>query len=267
MKSRTAGALAIIAAAVIGVLAVALFRAVPVELAYPAERARATWARKVASRWHGLWRGVEVAAENVRLKREVASLAMDRLEVELLQSENARLRKDLAFSKREPGVWQAAEVLSVGGGAAGAGQTLRVGKGSLAGVREGAVVAVPEGLVGQVVSVTPHTAEVLLVTDPSLQVSVTVDGDPPLRGILSGGTEEALVVRHLRAGAAIAPQSRVLTSGLGGVFPAGILVGTFIAEGNGRDAGGREAGGLEREGRVRPSVDVSQVEDVFIRSL
>ena len=123
----------------------------------------------------------------------------------------------------------------------------------------------PEGLVGQVVAVTPHTSEVLLVTDPSLQVACTVEGSERIRGILSGGTGDVLLMRHLKAGAEIAPESRVLTSGLGGVFPAGIPVGTFISEGNGRDAAGRHAGGLEREGKVRPAVDFTLLEDVFIR--
>ncbi len=264
MKVRTTGTLAIIVCAMIGALVVALFRAVPVEIAYPAERARATWARKVASRWHGLWNGVAAAEENVRLKREIAALVMERADVGSLKSENARLRKALNFIEREPGRWEAAEVLSVGGGAAVARKTIRIGKGSFAGVNEGAVVAVPEGLVGQVVSVTPHTAEVLLVTDPSLQVACSVEGEDRLLGILSGGSDDQLIIRHLKAGVPVAPQSKVLTSGLGGVFPAGIEVGAFLTEGNGRDAEGRDAGELEREGKVRPSVDFSLLEDVFV---
>lgn len=265
MKVRTTGTWAIIAIAIIGVLLVALFRAAPVELAYPVERAKVSWARKVASRWHGLWRGVAASAENVRLRREVAALAMVRADAEELAAENARLRRALNFIEREPGGWECAAILSEGGGAAGAKRTVRVDKGTLAGIRKGAVVAVPAGLVGQVVSVTPHTAEVLLVTDPSLQVACVIEGEERLKGILSGGSDELLLLRHLRAGAAIAPQSQVLTSGLGGVFPAGLRVGTFMTEGNGREAEGPNAGGLEREGKVQPAVDFALLEDVFIR--
>ena len=241
MKATTTGTLAVIAVAMVAVLLVAFFRATPVELAYPVEQAKVTWARRLAARWTGLWHGVDASVEN------------------------ARLRRDLRFTEREPNRWECAEVLSEGGGAAGARRSIRLNKGSLAGIREGAVVAVPEGLVGQVVAVTPHTSEVLLVTDPSLQVACTVEGSERIRGILSGGTDDVLLMRHLKAGAEIAPESRVLTSGLGGVFPAGIPVGTFISEGNGRDAAGRHAGGLEREGKVRPAVDFTLLEDVFIR--
>ena len=265
MKATTTGTLAVIAVAMVAVLLVAFFRATPVELAYPVEQAKVTWARRLAARWTGLWHGVDASVENARLRREIASLEMVRGELAGLEEENARLRRDLRFTEREPNRWECAEVLSEGGGAAGARRSIRLNKGSLAGIREGAVVAVPEGLVGQVVAVTPHTSEVLLVTDPSLQVACTVEGSERIRGILSGGTDDVLLMRHLKAGAEIAPESRVLTSGLGGVFPAGIPVGTLISEGNGRDAAGRHAGGLEREGKVRPAVDFTLLEDVFIR--
>lgn len=265
MKARTTGTLTVIAFAVLGILALALFRASPVEMVYPVERANASFQRKVAARWRGLWHGVAASAENVRLKREVATLAMDRSDVEGVLAENARLRRALAFKEREKVEWEAAEVLSEGGGAAGARRTIRVGKGSLAGVKIRAVVVVPEGLVGEVVKVTPHTSEVLLVTDPSFQVSCTVQGESPVYGVVSGGGEGPLEIRHLKAGAEIAPRSKVLTSGLGGVFPAGITVGTFITESDERGAAGRLADGLEREGRVQPAVDLSLLEDVFIR--
>lgn len=264
MKAKTTGSIAVIACAVLGVLAVALFRATPIELAYPVEKARVSWAHKIAARWHGLWHGVEASAENVRLKREVDCLAIDRNEFVRLASENARLRQVLGYAEGGSGKWVAAEVLSYGGGAAGVSKTIRVGKGSLDGVRAGAVVTVPEGLVGKVVSVTPHTAEVMMLTDPAVQVACLVQGEQPVRGILTGGSDERLVLRHLKAGVPIAPQSKVLTSGLGGVFPAGIEVGTFISEGNERDAEGRDAGELERDGSVRPAVDLSLLEDVFI---
>ncbi len=256
------------ALAACGVLLFALSRAAPVEAAWPLERVKSTFVRKVLSRWNGLWHGVEASAENVRLRREVATLAMERAEMEAIIAENARLKESLGYFGRKMGDWLAADVLSYGGGAAGARCTVRVGRGSLAGVVEGAVVVVPAGLVGQVVSVTPHTAEVLLLSDPSFQVACTVEGDPPRRGILSGGgDEDSLVVRHLKAGLPIAPGSRVVTSGLGGVFPSGIAIGTFISEVGDRDAGRAGASGLEREGRIRPFVDPSLLEDVFIRRI
>ena len=258
MKSRRPGSIIVIAVAAILTIALLLVRSVSVEAAYPFERVRRFLSAEIGSRLAGLFRGSAAAAENVRLRREVAALSLVRGDVERTERENARLRRLLDYSARRPERWQAAPVLSSGGGAAGFRDTLRVGAGSLAGVREGAVVAVPEGLVGQVVAVTPHTAEVLLATDPELKVACTfaTASGKPVRGILCGGSSERLVIRHLRDVAQVAPQTKVLTSGLGGVFPAGIEVGTLLIVTNG-------VRGVE--GEVLPQVDYSTLEDVFIR--
>lgn len=249
----------VVAAAALLAVVFAVFRSASVEAVYPVERAKLSFSRKVLTRVSGLWRGAESRAENVRLRREVASLAMLRLECERLCAENDRLRAALGYVARTRGEWLAAAVLSEGGGAAGSGRTLRVDKGSLAGVVKGAVVAAPDGLVGRVVSVTPHTCEVLLVTDSSLKVSCTVEGAPGVKGILSGGTDDQLVLRHLNAATKVAPRSRVLTAGIGGVFPAGIPVGVLLSLRDGGD------GGPAQEGDVLPAVDFSTLEDVFIR--
>ena len=107
----------------------------------------------------------------MRLRREVASLALARDELARLEEENERLRRALDYSESARGAWFAAGVLARSSALAAGRHVLRADKGSLAGVAEGAVVSVPEGLVGRVVSVTPHTCEILLVTDPSLKVA------------------------------------------------------------------------------------------------
>ena len=256
MKSRRSGSIVVVTLAAALTVALLAVRSIGVELAYPVERAcgfakDGVWASVV-----GLFRGSAAQVENARLRRELASLVLLRGDVERLERENARLRRVLDYSSRKPEEWLAAAVLSEGGGV-GVRDTVRVDRGSLGGVRKGAVVVVPEGLVGQVVSVTPHTAEVLLVTDPSLKVACEAETRAGVvRGILSGGTSDRLVMRHLRNAAEALPQARVLTSGLGGVFPRGIEVGTLLTVTNGvRNA----------EGEVRPRVDYSTLEDVFIR--
>ncbi len=260
MKAKTKGAVTVIAAAVLGVLALAFFRSAPVEAAWPAERAAMSFRRKVASRLGGMWRGAECAAENIRLRREVDTMAMDRADYDALASENARLRAALGYVERERGAWIAAEVLSTGGGAAAATATLRAAKGSLDGVEEGAAVAVPEGLVGRVRTVTPHTCDILLLSDPSFKVACVVEGEENLQAIVSGEGGDSLIVRHMKAGAAPQSGARISTSGHGGIFPAGIAVGSFVS----LDDGGDEQA-LEREGTACAAVDPEALEDVFIR--
>ncbi len=258
MKSKKTGSIFIIALAMVGSLVVAFSRSAAVEAVTPVEKAANFFSRQIWSRFSGLWRGAEARAENIRLKREVASLAMVRTDFERVTLENTRLRAALEYVQQAPGQWLAAGVLSNQGGAVGANRVIRIDKGSLAGVQQGAVVRVPEGLVGRVQTVTPHTSEVLLISDTKLKVSCSIEGSPGVMGILSGGTDDLLILRHVHAASPIAPRSRVLTTGAGGVFPAGIPVGTLLScESREEDSA--------REGEVLPAVDFSTLEDVFIR--
>ena len=244
--------------AVIGAAVLVSSRSAAVEAAYPVEHAAQVFRDQVWSRVVGVFRGSSAAAENLRLRRENDALKVLRGTVERLEVENARLRRVLEYSAREQEAWIPAGVLSEGGGAAGFGDRIRVDKGELAGVRAGAVVIVPEGLVGRVASVTPHTAEVTLVTDPALKVACEVaTGDSrSLSGILSGGSEDGLILRHLTGTGKALPRARVFTSGRGGVFPRGIEVGTLLNMTNG-------VRGVV--GDVLPQVAYSTLEDVFIR--
>ena len=260
MKARTTGTYLLLAMAAIGTIVLFAFRGVCAEAVYPVENASLAFRTRVWARISGLFRGSAAQAENVRLRREVESLALVRGDLERLEAENARLRRALGYVERESGEWVAAAVLSAGGAAAGSPNVIRVGKGSLDGVREGAVVAVAEGLVGLVSEVTPHTSLVALITDRKVKVACEVEAGTGrrMRGILSGGSEELLALRHLTDAGEVPPRARVLTSGRGGVFPKGLEVGTLLDVHT-------DAEGLAREGEVQPNVDFSALEDVFIR--
>lgn len=259
MKSKTTLTYLLIALAAVGAFLAVGVRFVPSEAVYPVERVARAVRLVLKSRVVGMFKGARAEAENAALRRSVASLAILRGEVERLETENARLRSALGYVAKRPNAYVAAGVLSTGG-SAGVHDLLRVDKGSSDGVREGAVVVVPEGLVGRVVEVSPHTAQVALITDPSVKVACRIElpEGPGLFGILSGGTEEALRLRYLSNSGEVLPRSRVLTSGRGGVFPPGIEIGTLLDV-------RQDAQGLSREGEVQPQVDYSTLEDVFIR--
>ena len=228
------------------------------DILYPVERAKVLLCQVVWPRLTAFLRAASVQAENAELRRKVAALSLAQDACERLEQENARLRRALDYEAREPGRWLCAHVLSSGGGAAGIRETLRVDKGSAKGVEKGALVVVPDGLVGRVTAVSRCTSEVTLITDPSLKVACEIASGAHgrARGILLGGGDDRLVVKYLRNAGALAPQARVLTSGLGGVFPRGIAIGTLLTVTNG-------VHGVE--GEVLPAVDYSTLEDVFIR--
>lgn len=264
MKRQSNVSIWIIALAVVLVVVLVCAPSVAVETVYPFERAALFLRRGVWTRVTGMFAGSAARAENVRLRRELAALAMLSTEAERLEAENARLREALGFTAREPGRWLAASVLSGGGGAAVRANTLRLDRGTTDGVREGAVVAVAEGLVGRVTSVTLHTSEVTLVTDPSIRpwCEIETGAAKPPRGALEGGSADCLVMGMLRnfETGGVPPQSRVVTAGLGGVYPRGLAVGRYLeAPGDGQRQ-------VPRKAYIRPAVDFESLSEVFVRN-
>lgn len=249
MRIKSTGAWTSVALGIILALILLCWRSSSAEVVYPVERARVSFVRQVWTRIKGVFDGAAAAAENQALRRELAGLRLVQNERMVLENENARLRRLLDYSARHPQAFIPAAVLSSEGGAAAAHAIIRVDKGSLGGICKGAVVVVPEGLVGRVTAVSPHTAEVTLISDAALKVVCEIESSqtPPPRGVLSGGSPERLVIRHLFRGEQVPKGARVVTAGIGGVFPRGLLIGTYLGS-----------------GEVRPAVDYSALEDVFI---
>ncbi len=274
-----------IIAACVAVIALGLWlacgRGAVKEAVYPVENGRSWLSRTVGTRVAGFFKGGQVAVENARLKIENDALRMLRTDVARLTEENERLRGllELDVSRRQfpKDKWICAPVLSRGG-AGGVRGLIRIGRGRADGVTTNAAVAVPEGLVGRVEAVSARTADVRLIIDPSVKVSCEVEtldtAFGAVRGILTGGGArtvraeagasllyviEPLRVRHLRRQPRLPAHARVVTSGLGGIYPRGLTVGFLI---DGQDENETV---LEREGDVIPAVDFPALENVFIR--
>ncbi len=253
-------------------------RSVAAEAVYPVENGCSWFSRNVTLRVKAFFSRAKIAEENRKLKLQVASLQMVREDAERIAAENAHLRKLLDDdSVVSTNGWIYARVLSRDG-AAGFQGILRVGKGSLHGVEKGAAVAVPDGLVGRVSEVSLHTSTIRLITDPDMRVSCEVETNDPslgaVHGILYGGkarvvrsdANASLVyvvnpfrIRHMKRDCRLPVQARVVTSGLGGVYPRGITVG-YLVEHDMKDSPH-----LEQSGDVLSSVDFPALEDVFIR--
>ena len=245
--------------------------AVAAEAVYPLEKSANWFQRNISCRIRTLWRRQSYAAENIRLKREIGLLRMM-----LNESERTRVKDDTEIPAVLKG-WIQAPILSRNG-ATGAKSFLRVGKGSLHGVSKGAAVAAPDGLVGIVSDVSLHTCTVKMITDPSVKVSCRLEMEKSesgaIYGIVSGtGTKslaetEAVVlyavnplyIGHLKNGIQPPPRTRIVTSGLGGIFPEGILVGSLVSSPR------NDPTKLEQEGDVAPAVDFPALEEVFIRN-
>ena len=165
----------------------------------------------------------ELMAENQRL-RERQLIQQARLQrLDALEVENIRLRTLLESSYDLDRPILIADLLQVD---LDPFSHLRESdKGSRAGVRVGQAAIDGTGVIGQVDRVTPLSATVRLISDPSHGLPVRVNRNG-LRSVLFGtGRLDTLIISSLPNNADIEPGDLLVTSGLGGRFPAGYPVG------------------------------------------
>lgn len=97
-------------------------------------------------------------------------------------------------------------------------------KGSAAGIRPGMPVIDEGGVVGQILRVTPYTAEAALLTDENVSIPVQVLRNG-LRLVAFGGHAESKIeIRYLTSEVDLQAGDLLITSGIGGIFPAGLPV-------------------------------------------
>lgn len=145
----------------------------------------------------------------------------DRARLGALEAENARLRGLLGLQQATPTRLTAPVIAR---DPAGWWQTLLIGRGSLQGVREGAAVLAPGGLIGLVSSVTPTTARVTLLSDPSSRVGVWV-ARTRHHGLLSGIGTDRPVLRFLEKDPGVVAGDVVTTSPASTLVPPDLPVG------------------------------------------
>ena len=100
-------------------------------------------------------------------------------------------------------------------------------KGKGAGIHQGMAVITPRGVVGKVVSVEEDTAKVMLLTDHKSGLDI-ITQRTRVRGIVSGSVDGEPVVKYMGRNEDVRPGDRLITSGLDGTFPKGLLVGTIV---------------------------------------
>lgn len=193
-------------------------------------------------------------SENERLRRRIQSLEVERQKLLEAQATNQRLKQLLDFRAELPGKAFTASIIAYGPSSWF--RSCLLDKGSADGVRKGMAVVTPLGVVGQVVSVTPRTAKVLLLTDPNSGIDVLVQRTRA-RGIVSGSLENGTILKYVKRSEDVQEGDRLLTSGTDGVFPKGMLVGTVIKV-------VKQHVGLFQFIEVLPAVQPARVEEVLI---
>jgi len=168
--------------------------------------------------------------ENERLRRENARLLKWQSVSRSLDKENEYYRR-LLNALTDPLVLPiTARVVGDSGGPFV--RTLLLGAGRIDGVRVGQVAVGPDGVIGHVVEVGRQSARVLLLTDLNSRIPVALEKSR-FKGILVGDNSTTPKLEFLPTNAQVSAGDRVVTSGDGGMLPAGWPVGmvTSVAEG------------------------------------
>ena len=156
-----------------------------------------------------------LAAENAALRRRLAELQASGVE-------NADLRRALAFQKSFGHRLLAAGV--IGRAPDGLTRSITIDRGRADGIHIGMVVASGAGLVGRVWEVAEHSATVQTLVDAASRVN-SYTQQSGLEGTVIGEGGPLAMELLPKPGVVVAPGESVLTSGVGGLFPRGLVVG------------------------------------------
>ena len=162
--------------------------------------------------------------ENLQIQGQLTNARIQELEQRLaeLEYQNQQLEKLLGYfeSQKQPVI--AAPI--VGRSADYWWQQVTLGRGSQDGIKENFIVTGIGGLVGRVVSVTPHTSRVLLVSDSTSRVGASISRSRDL-GLIKGQGSQTAVMEFFEKVPDVRPGDVVTTSAVSRLFPSGLPIG------------------------------------------
>jgi len=195
--------------------------------------------------------------ENAALQVENRELRATNQSLRDVEHEVNRLRHALNYRERSVFKLIAAEIVARDSSTWW--RTVTINRGRRDGIETDMPVVTDEGLIGKTTSVSDVISVVLLVSDENCRVAASVEGSRE-QGIVSGqrvttGLTPLMDLNFLSKQADLKPGQKVYTSGVGGVFPSGLLIGVV------KSYRVRE---LDGQAQLTPAVDLSHLEDVFV---
>jgi len=197
---------------------------------------------------------VHVREENAHLRLELARVKSDQARLAELETENRHLSELLEL--RDVLGLNAVAANVIGSDATGLSHTLILASGESDGLRPGMAVLSNQGVVGKIIAVSPHASRVLLIDDHNSALD-GFDQRSRARGIVAGLVDDGLILKYTDRSEDIRAGDSVVTSGLDGIFPRGLLVGTIKYV-------HREGPGLFLNVSIAPAVEFRRLEQVLI---
>lgn len=225
-----------------------------IEVTVPIERLFQRTVAWTEDFWSNYFFLVNVRRENTALKREVDALKV----------ENSRYREQLFTYDRLKALLQFKQSLNIPAVAAqvigldptGWFKSVIIDKGTSAEISMDMPVVNASGVVGRVVSVSPHYAKILLLIDQNSAVDSLIQRSRD-RGMVCGLGRETCSLDYMIKTSDVQEGDKVVTSGLGGVYPKGIPIGQVIHVED-------SPGDLFKHITVKPAVDFSRLEEVLV---
>ncbi len=195
--------------------------------------------------------------ENENLKKKNSELEQSLREYEIVKSENDTLKEYMNLKDKYKD-YTTMPAYVINKDISNYSNTVVINVGEKDGIKENMTVIADEGLVGHVISVTDHTAKVQTIIDTATAVTSTISTTKDtiiVQGTLENSGE--LKATYIPTDATVLQGDNVETSGLGGIYPKGIHIGTIKEVYNTKNP-------TDRYATVETAVDFSKLATVLV---
>jgi rod shape-determining protein MreC len=197
---------------------------------------------------------INVRDENRQLKKETDALRMENNQYRELLTTNKRLQN--LFQFKETINYPVLAVQVIGSDPTGWFKSVIIDQGAKSGLKVNMAVVNASGVVGRLVSVSPKYAKVLLIIDQNSAVDCIIQRSRE-KSILKGFTSKICKLDYVVKTSDVVVGDKVITSGMGRVFPKSLPVGEVIGVSS-------RPGELFKDIKVRPMVDFSKLEELLV---
>lgn len=195
--------------------------------------------------------------ENKKLKEENSNLEKSLRELEIIKAENASMKEDLNLKEKYTD-YQAIPAYIIDKDFSNYSHIMVINVGKSEGIQKNMTVIADKGLVGHIIAVDEHSSKVQPIIDPASTVSCTLSTTN--EAVVCKGTMDSsstLRATYIPTEATLAQGDTLSTSGMGGIYPRGIQVGTLQEVVNTNNI-------TDRYATIKTAVDFSSVQTVLV---
>ncbi|MBC8259585.1 MAG: rod shape-determining protein MreC [SAR324 cluster bacterium] len=220
---------------------------------YPMQASVQTITSTFNNIWNSYFNLLDVHQENLLLKQKLQNME-EKVNQHIEDSvQFRRLRDQLLFARKKTREKIFADI--IGESSDNTHDIRMINRGSNQLVQRNFIVLRKEGLVGRIQSVSPFQSSVQLISDHRNRVPALIQRNR-VRGLLFG-TNDGIEMRQINQHAKIKIGDRVISSGLGGLYPKGILIG-WVSEIR------HQEHELFKTAKLDSAVDFKRIEEVFV---